>query len=213
MFTSRDLFTGHDLYQQLLQTEFQGVSGTVSFDPLTGTRRAQNFQFRIVNLVRKDNDDDDDDIDDDGIARFRTQTVALVHPPPIDDYSYATGMSSSLTTTSNEIVELLAPFVYADSTTHVPTDLSPLVEDWNLITPAFRGVGLTLGLLAMISSIAWMIWTLCYRKKDVVQSSQPFFLVQLCIGTLVMCSAIIPLSLQEPVSDRMLDMCCMMVPW
>jgi ABC-type branched-subunit amino acid transport system substrate-binding protein len=205
--TSRDLFTGQDLYQQLRQTEFQGVSGPVSFDPLTGTRRAENFQFRVVNLIRQDNDDDNGD----GLVRFQTQIVALVHPPNDSNSNNATGMSSA--TNGNEIVELLAPFVYADSTTRVPVDLSPLVEDWNLITPAFRGVGLTLGLLAMMSSIGWMIWTLCHRKKDVVQSSQPFFLVQLCIGTFVMSSAIIPLSLQEPVSDRVLDMCCMMVPW
>lgn len=207
---SRDLFTGPELYQQLLVTEFQGVSGTVSFDPLTGTRRAQNFVYRIVNLVRKDDNDNND-----GMVRFQTQIAALVHPPN-DVYNNtnnnnATGTGS--TNNNNEIVELLAPFVYADSTTRAPADLVPLVQDWNLITPAFRGVGLTLGLLAMISSIGWMIWTICYRKKDVVKSSQPFFLVQLCIGTLVMSSSIIPLSFQEPVSDRVLDMSCMTVPW
>jgi ABC-type branched-subunit amino acid transport system substrate-binding protein len=204
---NRDLFTGQELYQQLLQTEFPGVSGTVSFDPFTGTRQSQNFQFRIVNLMmRQDNDEDADATnEDDGKIRFRTQIAALVHPPPNND--------ASTTSTNMELVELLAPFVYADSTTRVPVDLNPLVQDWNLITPAFRGVGLTLGLLAMISSMGWMIWTLCHRKKDVVQSSQPFFLVQLCIGTLIMSSAIIPLSLQEPVNDRVLDICCMSIPW
>jgi hypothetical protein len=156
-------------------------------------------------MMRQDNDD----ANNDGKIRFRTQTAALVHQPP----NGGKNNSNTTSTSNNELVELLAPFVYADSTTRVPADLSPLVQDWNLITPAFRGVGLTLGLLAMISSIGWMIWTLCHRKKDVVQSSQPFFLVQLCIGTLIMSSAIIPLSLQEPVSDRVLDICCMSIPW
>jgi gamma-aminobutyric acid type B receptor len=50
-------------------------------------------------------------------------------------------------------------------------------------------------------------------NSDVVKSSQPFFLIQLCLGTLIMASSIIPMSLQEPISERSLDMACMCSPW
>ncbi|CAB9502591.1 Metabotropic glutamate receptor 3 [Seminavis robusta] len=45
------LFKGADLYQQLLMTEFEGVSGNVSFDSVTGTRDAVGTQYRVDNLL------------------------------------------------------------------------------------------------------------------------------------------------------------------
>jgi hypothetical protein len=54
---------------------------------------------------------------------------------------------------------------------------------------------------------------LVFMNSDVVKSSQPFFLIQLCLGTLIMASSIIPMSLQEPISERGLDMACMCTPW
>jgi hypothetical protein len=65
----------------------------------------------------------------------------------------------------------------------------------------------------MITSVFWLLWTWWRRKDQIVQASQPFFLYQICLGTLVMAATIIPMSLQEPISQRGLDVACMSIPW
>lgn len=83
----------------------------------------------------------------------------------------------------------------------------------NLIPTAILAFGLSLCGLVIVTSIFWMIWTLRYRDKVVVKASQPIFLFQICVGTLIITSAIIPMSMQEPISKRGLDIACMATPW
>lgn len=97
----------------------------------------------------------------------------------------------------NDCIQVLQPFIYADSTTQQPVVLPPLEPELSLIPPGARAAGLALGALVMLTSLGWFTWTMTNRKRDVVRASQPIFLGQLCLGTFVMASAIIPQSLQS----------------
>jgi hypothetical protein len=64
-----------------------------------------------------------------------------------------------------------------------------------------------------VASNVWLLWTWWHRKDQFVLASQPFFLNQICLGTLVTAVTIIPMSLQQPISQRGLDIACMAIPW
>ena len=110
-------------------------------------------------------------------------------------------------------VELLEDFLYWDNTTQAPPPLPPLQVEFNYIPVPLQGVGIGLGCSIMILSMLLIGWTFYYKKRDVVKSSQPFFLIQLCIGTFFMAGSIIPMSFQEPTSLKGLNVSCMLVPW
>jgi ABC-type branched-subunit amino acid transport system substrate-binding protein len=182
--------TGRQLYEQLLKTEFEGVSGHVSFDNETGTRKAEGVSFQIQNLLLSENRSTSDAL------RFTSETAVLVN-------------------LRNDIdpVQYLRSFVFAGDE-NTPPDALPSAEmDLNLMSTAIRAFGLSLAGFVMLMSIGWMTWSFVYKNKDVVRASQPIFLCLLCIGTLVSASAVIPMSLQEPVSQRGLDIACMAQPW
>lgn len=181
-----DLFTGEELYQQLVKTKFKGVSGTVAFDEATGTRRSTDFVYRLRNLRVADTGGDE--------IAFEVTAVADIF-------------------LANDTIASLSAFRYADGGTVPHLSLTPVDQDPNLIPASIRGFGLGLGGFVLLSSVLWLAWSVIYRKSAVVRSSQPVFLCQLCVGTFLMGSAVIPMSLQEPVGQNGLDRACMAVPW
>jgi 7 transmembrane sweet-taste receptor of 3 GCPR/Receptor family ligand binding region len=159
-------FNGSELYDQLRTTEFDGVSGPVRFNPNTGTR-INEFKFEVKNL----------------------------RVSPEQGYgsvtSYIIDVSNEMQDTKIERREL---FIFPDGTTDAPGDLPP--QD---TIDVFRGaiiVGYMLAVLVMILSGGCMYWTWRNRDKDVVKAAQPIFLWQLCIGTFLIATSIIPLSMQ-----------------
>lgn len=183
--------TGSVLYQQLVQTEFGGASGYVSFDPIAGTRRGDTFQFRIVNLL----------IDQDRSAA--------------DPFSYYFTPTTSVMALDlpNKTFELISPFVYPSGTLTPPLDLPPVVVDENLIPGGIIASGWALSVLLMASSVFWAVWTVRNANRDVVRTAQPTFLCLLCVGTFIMASSIWPMSFQEPMAQEILGPACMSVPW
>jgi hypothetical protein len=179
---------GPALFESLLNTEFEGISGFVSFDNETGTRKKQYLRYRIENILQNVNTDQ-------GYG-FRSEVSIRIDLRNLD-----------------RPVQQVAPFVYFDNSTITPPALPPAEENWNQITPAARAIGWTFGLLALGASVAWLVWTIRFRKSNVVQVSQPIFLSQICLGTLILATAAIPMGLQEPVSQRGLDISCMVTPW
>jgi hypothetical protein len=184
------IVAGHRLYNQLIHTEFVGASGHVVFDNVTGTRRSENMIYRVQNLLLSDSLSTPEDF------RFSYHVTALVNFTNLD-----------------KPVESFIPFVYATNGTMAPRPLPTLDIDMNLVPLGVRTFGLSLCATVILVSIGWMVWTLINRKKDVVRASQPIFLCQLCVGTIITASAIIPMSFQEPMSTRSLNMACMSVHW
>ena len=182
--------SGRIIYEQLLRTEFVGVSGSVSFDPSTGTRQAADLLYGVWNIQFPD-----ELISNSSYTVLPTLTNLI-----------------NLTNSAGQ-VKTLAPFYFASNTTIPPLPLPPANIDMNLIPTSIRAFCLSLGGLVMVMSMWWILWTYINREKDVVKASQPIFLCQICIGTMIIASAVIPMSMQEPISKRGLDISCMATPW
>jgi hypothetical protein len=55
-------------------------------------------------------------------------------------------------------------------------------------------LGYVLFSVVSLGSILLMCWTWLNRTSRPVQASQPFFMIMLCIGSIIMASAMIPMS-------------------
>jgi len=106
--------------------------------------------------------------------------------------------------------------VYGTSFTEVllfPLELPPLTVDNNHIG-RLAILGYMLFGIIVFLSLGFAIWV--YVKKDtrVVRASQPLFLGMICVGVLIMASAIIPLTVDdENYGQQSTDIACMSVPW
>jgi len=186
----RDFFTGPELYETLLRTQFVGVSGLVRFSNETGTRDEEGLKYHIENVR---------------IAKNQTSETF---------YTFHTVSAVEVDFADTTPVKNVNPFVYAGGSTQPPPALPPLDVELNLITRGIRISGLVLGSLSMLSALCWLLWTVYYRNKDVVRIAQPIFLCQLCVGAFIMATAVIPMSMQETgASQRGLDIACMATPW
>jgi len=74
-------------------------------------------------------------------------------------------------------------------------------------------LGYALFSIVSLGSISLLYWTLMNRTSRPVQASQPFFMAMLCIGTVIMASAMIPLSIDDEHSKNNADIACMSIPW
>jgi ABC-type branched-subunit amino acid transport system substrate-binding protein len=181
------LFTGSELYETLLNVSFEGVTGNVSFDGITGTRTAGSVSYRIDNVIL------DLEQSNDEYIRFESKLAVLI---------------------SNGQVQQVNEFVYYDNTTNPPPALPPLQDyDYNLMPVGVQAFGWFLGGVVMMMSVGWMVWIYLHRTSLIVKASQPVFLAQLCAGTFVMASAIIPMGLQGTNATKGLDVACMIIPW
>ncbi|CAB9503824.1 Gamma-aminobutyric acid (GABA) B receptor [Seminavis robusta] len=201
------LFTGPELQQSILQTQFEGVSGNVQFDPKTGTRLVDGVKYSLEYILLSDARSDKD------YYRFQSNTVVVI------------GGEEEITNHHS--------FVFFDNTTNAPPALPPLVhEDLNLVPMGAQLFGYLLASLVILGSIVCAYWT--HSKKDifVLRAAQPFFLIQVCLGTLIMAMSVYPWSLpgaseagastisssnghdgQDADSTWGLDMACMSVLW
>jgi hypothetical protein len=222
--TSDTPTSGRLLLQQLLKTEFQCVSGPISFDPETGTRSPlEKLFYQVQNLILSD-------------ERSDSQRIRFDYPTAFVDLSLQNGTSpnSNMSSSSSEdAVQFVVPFIYPNNATRPPPALPPVEHDFNLIPTSVLAFGLSIGGLVMLTSIGWMIWTVAFRKKDVVRVSQPTFLCLLLLGNLITVSSVIPMSMQEDenelqnlgtsyhdlegglqqIDNHALDIACMATPW
>lgn len=94
----------------------------------------------------------------------------------------------------------------------IPLELPPVQFDYNYIGKVAI-VGYVLCGIIIVSSFGFTGWTWRNRKNQVVRSGQPVFLSMICCGTLLMGSAIIPLSIDDENSQKAADIACMCSPW
>jgi ABC-type branched-subunit amino acid transport system substrate-binding protein len=186
----QEFFSASDLYESMIRTKFNGVTGQVEFDNTTGTRYLSNVRYKIFNSFSYPDPEDDA-----GII-FRSTESAIIDLTP-----------------SGGKVEIVTPFRYADNTTSQPIFLPLQLVNENLITSWALGIGLGFSGIMMVMSIALAVWTYVNRGQRVVRASQPCFLLLLCIGTFLVASSIVPTSFQEPMNDITLNIGCMLFPW
>jgi hypothetical protein len=74
--------------------------------------------------------------------------------------------------------------------------------------------GYTCASLIIVASVLSAIWVRVRRNSKVVSTMQPFFLIALCMGVLLLGSSLIPLSIDDGVaSERGCDIACISLPW
>jgi hypothetical protein len=85
-----------------------------------------------------------------------------------------------------------------------------------------RAYGYILVIIIFMCSVGFGGWSLKYRTSQIVRASQPFFLVMICAGTMVLGASIIPLGIDDGDSSPLscsvedsdtCDKACMAVPW
>jgi 7 transmembrane sweet-taste receptor of 3 GCPR len=184
--TNNAEFDGSNVFSNFSNLDFNGASGKVKVIPETGTRNITSVHYILSNFQIQE-------IDQDG-----NQIYKIV---PVRYY--------------NNVWEVIEgrDFVFAEGSTRIPESLPPPNVQMNYIGSIGRYVGYTLMGIVVVSSLVAFIWLFYFRKERVVRSSQPLFLYMIALGSLVMVSSIIPLSLEEPVADRDLDAACMVAPW
>ncbi|CAB9510575.1 Gamma-aminobutyric acid (GABA) B receptor [Seminavis robusta] len=198
-------FTGQEFYNQLLQVDFEGVSGRVRLHNKTGTRLGEGMDYQVFNLILSDYD-----------TQAAKPTVTLpsdqvtfrASPSITVDLSPALGQGVS---EALPIIEIHEPFIYHDNSTLPPLVLPPLEIEMNLIPTGVQVFGLCLAALVMLLSIGCAVWTYTYRSAYVIRAAQPIFLGLMCLGTFILACTIIPLSFQEDLSG--LNGACMTIPW
>mmetsp|Transcript_36254 Transcript_36254/g.71349 ORF Transcript_36254/g.71349 Transcript_36254/m.71349 type:complete len:1034 (+) Transcript_36254:110-3211(+) len=107
--------------------------------------------------------------------------------------------------------------ICAHSSTEIAFDLFVRVvppPQNNYLSNHIRGVGLAVMGMIILSSLAFAVWVIYCRENQVIKSSQPLFLLLICCGTLVMSTAIIPLSIDDKLASvQGCNIACMAVPW
>jgi gamma-aminobutyric acid type B receptor len=95
----------------------------------------------------------------------------------------------------------------------VPLVLPTLTVDKNYLGGLrYFGYGL-FGLIAVLS-LVMIVWVIKRLETRIVRSSQPFFLSMVALGVLVMCSSIVPMSMDdENFSVDTVSTACNVTPW
>jgi Receptor family ligand binding region/7 transmembrane sweet-taste receptor of 3 GCPR len=191
---AQGLFNGQELYDQLLQLEFQGISGHVSFDEL-GNRGFYGSSYRVDNVRISQNRSDG------SFYRFESTLVAVLKGGNITEIS---------------------PFLFNHGenqfTTTITSPIPPLEENFNYIPQWARNLGYCLGSSVMLLSMLILAWVWRRRESYVIKAAQPPFLALLCFGTFVYSSAVFPLSLygggpDENTNPRKYNAACMATLW
>ncbi|CAB9523899.1 Metabotropic glutamate receptor 3 [Seminavis robusta] len=180
-------FSPDQFLQGIRRQSFEGATGYVTYNTVTGTRDLLGLRYAITNIIIAE----DREQFTPGKIQFKSTTPVAIEFP-------------------SKVVDLgLGPFIYADNTTSVPPALPHLDEDMNLIPLGVQGFGWGLMGFIMVLSIGCIAFALRYSRKRAVSSAQPAFLVMIASGCLLMASAILPMSLQEPARESRLDIACM----
>jgi len=99
----------------------------------------------------------------------------------------------------------------------IPLELPTANVDENTLD-GLEWVGYSCFGVVAISVIACVSWTVLFRKALVVQVAQPFFLIMIALGVLILSSSLVPLSFDDsgdpqPMSNTWAVGVCMSIPW
>lgn len=187
-YNQTDNFTGPSAYEIFRTLDQDGASGRLKIDAATGTRDYTTLTFTLYNVQLSEASDTD-------TAKFNVVPTNV----------YTNGSWSTIESRH---------FIYSGGGSATPQSLPDPGVDKNYIGTTGRSIGYTLfGIVIGLSlmALAWLIW---FRNQRVVRSSQPLFLLMVCMGAVMMASSIIPLSFEEAVTDESsLSAACMAAPW
>ena len=129
------ILNGTRHYEEFKTTEFDGISGRVALDPLTGTRLPETTLYRVANYVPFPVDD----AAPEGEQRFDTVLTHLF-------------LDSEW--------EVRSDYIFNDGTTNLPDDVAPPPdENTNLL------IGVACGATAFLLLAAGLVWCLIREHK------------------------------------------------
>jgi len=185
-----EFFFGKDVYKRFLQTDFDGASGSVRVNNITGSRIPETITFGVWNSQ---------------VAEVDKNGKLIIEFMPSMYYDLETAEWKTI---------LDNRFVFANGSTKPPSPLSSNLVNNNYIGDLARIIGYSLVGIAGSFSLVYAGWVVWFRREHVVLSAQPLCLLMVCFGTIIASSAIIPLGMDETVaSQNGLNMACMAVPW
>jgi hypothetical protein len=180
-------FNGTEHFQAVLNTTFEGATGEVLLDPVTGTRIATSARFTLLNIV-------EDPVDDSS----KNVTFSLIETDLFQNGEWLS----------------LESVIFNDGSRIPPPDLPKVTVDMNYIGTGWRAAGLAMAGVILLLSIGFAVWTRRKRNTRVVKASQPLFLFIICAGCFLMGSSVIPLSFDDEIaSEKGCDIACIAVPW
>jgi len=178
---------GQSHYQKVLDIQFQGVTGEVVLEPSTGSRDPVSAYFDLLNFYYEDDAKD----------------FSVVQLNKRQSYIFENGKWDQV-----------APWLFNDETSTIPSDLPEVSVNMNYIGSTLRVIGLTFACIILIISSGFSAWSQYHSKARVVRASQPIFLHIICVGIFIMGAAIIPLSFDDEIaSDEACSIACMSIPW
>ena len=183
---------GYEHFHHFTQTSFEGATGRVSFDNVTGTRDPFSMSYILYNY------EEDPD---------RSNSTHVTYKRQEDNQAKLLR--------NGQWEPSLTPITFNDGTTNIPSDLPPQEVETNYLTPGLRAGGLLMCAVILLQALFFMGWTFKFRNVRVIRHSQPIFLNLLCAGAFIMGASIIPLSIDGGVCETIggCDAACMASPW
>lgn len=186
--SSRNYFSGQDIYEQIRELDFVSATGNVRMTS-TGTRNQSSVAFVVWNVRSVG-------VDSDGAS-------ILEYVP-----SFGSNADKWFVLPGNE-------FRFADGSETAPDSLPLVYHDYNYITRQDRIFGYTLMSVILVLSVGATIWTIAYRENHVIDAAQPLFLIIVFVGAFITALTTIPAGFDETIISSMngLDAACMAIPW
>jgi hypothetical protein len=133
-------FTGHDHFDEFKKITFQGVSGNVAFDPVTGTRDPSSALFKVNNYV------------DHEVIDPETGDTVVQFVPAVTDLFV------------NGEWDPQQDYVFNDGTANLPIDIPPQVVKETVNTGLVVGLSLTAAFV--LGCLAFLVYDRNKRESD-----------------------------------------------
>ena len=180
-------FEGSQHYDALKNAEFDGLTGHVNFDPMTGSREPLGTTFTITN--------------------YRLQQQYLGNAIT-DNLGNTEDGNNSMVSFDSYITHVfrngswveLEQFVFNDNSTVSFEDLPPVDVSQNYLMRGLHIGTLVMAAIVILLGMLFGVWTKRNEKCRVVRASQPIFLYLICFGVIILGSAMIPLSVDNNIA-------------
>jgi hypothetical protein len=179
---------GQELMDDILKLDFQGLSGRVLFDNLTGNRNPDYLEFQVQNFQPRDGGD----------GYFEAKHVGIFNGENFTFFN-----SSALY------------FRNGFGLQNLPLQVDPAIENRQYLPLFLKAIGFTEFAFLIVTSVGCSFWLVYYRKEPIIINGQGPLMHLICLGCLIASFSIFSLSLDdEPNSSFQpnMDSVCMSIP-